>query len=87
MSAPITIQDLDEATAAWISEEAVRRGMSVEAFTRQLLQKGVHLEREQAQLPTYHDLDPLAGTWSEEQANEFLSAVNDFEQVDEKLWQ
>lgn len=86
MSAPITIQDLDEATAAWISEEASRRGVSVETIILQLIQKGIHLEQEQAQLPTYHDLDSLAGTWSEEQENEFLNALTDFEQMDEKLW-
>ena len=33
-----------------------------------------------------NDLDSLAGTWSEEQETEFLNAVADFEQVDEKLW-
>ncbi|MBI4639366.1 MAG: hypothetical protein HY731_01660 [Candidatus Tectomicrobia bacterium] len=45
------------------------------------------MERESSQLQVYHDLDSLAGTWSDEQASEFLNAIADFEQVDEKLWQ
>jgi len=36
--------------------------------------------------PPYHDLDSLAGTWSEEDAAEFASATSDFEQVDQQLW-
>jgi len=87
MSAPITIQDMDEATAQWISEAARRRGVSTEAVVLELIQKGIDLERQDARLQTYHDLDALAGTWSAEEANEFLKAIADFKQVDEKLWQ
>jgi hypothetical protein len=34
----------------------------------------------------YHDLDALAGTWTAEEASEFLKALADFEQVDQELW-
>jgi hypothetical protein len=40
-----------------------------------------------ANIPIYHDLDSLAGTWSDQEANEFLAAVSEFNRVDEKLWQ
>ncbi|MEN3332452.1 MAG: hypothetical protein V7641_1817 [Blastocatellia bacterium] len=86
MSAPITIQNMDEATAKWIDEEAQRRGVSTEALVVELIHKGIDLERQESHPQTYHDLDALAGTWSEEEANEFLNAIADFEQVDEKLW-
>jgi hypothetical protein len=51
-----------------------------------LLQRGLEWERRRAALPTYHDLDALAGTWSEDEAAAFLQAVADFEQVDPSLW-
>jgi len=86
MNPPITIQDIDDATAKWISEEAKRRGVNVESLIVELIHKGMDVEREGAPLQTYHDLDSLAGTWSEEQETEFLNAVSDFEHVDEKLW-
>jgi hypothetical protein len=38
-------------------------------------------------MPTYDDLDHLAGTWSDEQAEEFLGAIADLERVDEDLRQ
>ena len=87
MSTNITIQALDDTTAKWISEEAERRGISVESLVVELIRRGIDIDQETSPLQTYHDLDLLAGTWSEEQEAEFLNAIADFEQVDEKLWQ
>lgn len=87
MSAPITIEALDESTAGWIAEEAKRRGVTIEELIIQLIEKAVSEERSSEQLHAYHDLDSLAGTWTDEQASEFLDAVADFESVDEKLWE
>jgi hypothetical protein len=87
MNQPIVIQDLGEATADWISKEAERRGVSVEAVVVELLHKGIGIERDNSQLQVYHDLDWFIGTWTEEEADEFLKAIEDFEQVDEELWQ
>ncbi|MCW9680276.1 hypothetical protein FJR41_005550 [Dolichospermum planctonicum UHCC 0167] len=35
----------------------------------------------------YHDLDYLAGTWSEEDEIEFLLNTKQFNEIDQKLWQ
>jgi hypothetical protein len=86
MPRPITIPDVDDATASWLVEEAGRRGVSIETVAGQLLQRGLEWERRRAELLTYHDLDALAGTWSEDEAAAFLQAVADFEQVDPSLW-
>jgi hypothetical protein len=51
-----------------------------------LLQRGLEWERRRAVLPIYHDLDALAGTWSEDEAVAFLQAVASFEHVDPTLW-
>jgi hypothetical protein len=37
-------------------------------------------------LPVFDDMDDLAGSWSTEQAREFLEATADFDQVDDSLW-
>lgn len=34
----------------------------------------------------YHDLDALAGTWSEADAAAFQAATTPFEQIDDTLW-
>ena len=87
MPRSITIPDIDDATATWLTEEAGRRGVSVEMVASLLLRRGLEWERHRAELPTYHDLDALAGTWSEDEAVAFLRAIDDFEQVDPSLWQ
>jgi hypothetical protein len=87
MPKSITIHDVDDATANWLAEEAERQGTSIERVAGQLLRRALEWERRQAELPTYHDLDDLAGTWDEEEAVAFLQAIADFEQVDSELWQ
>jgi hypothetical protein len=86
MSTEITIEDLDDATEKWIAEEAGRRGVTVDQLILELIQKGISVERQPSPLPAHDDLDSLAGTWAEEQATEFLKAIDDFEVVDENLW-
>lgn len=86
MSTAIVIQDIDDATAEWIREEAERRGIKEELLVLQLLRDGIRIANESSLTQQHHDLDSLAGTWSEEQAAEFAAAESDFERVDEKLW-
>jgi hypothetical protein len=83
----ITIEDVDDAATRWLVEEARRRGVSVESIAGQLLQRGLEWERRRATLPTYDDLEALAGTWSEDEATAFLHAIATFEHVDPVLWQ
>lgn len=87
MSTTIIIQDIDEETEKKLAHEAERRGITVEEFILELIQKEVSLEGKKTESQPYTDLDSLAGTWEDAQATEFLHAINDFEQVDEKLWQ
>jgi hypothetical protein len=75
---PITIHHLDEASSEWIEDQASQHGVDKETIVLQLIHRGM--------LPTYHDLDSLAGTWSEADAEEFERATASFRQVDEELW-
>lgn len=34
----------------------------------------------------YHDLDNLAGTWSEKDVKEFQENVEDLERIDKEIW-
>jgi hypothetical protein len=83
---PITIHHLDDASADWIEEQASQRGIEKEQIVLQLIHQGIDLEQKKSRLPQYHDLDALAGTWSEEDAAEFDQATERFRQVDEELW-
>ncbi len=86
MAKSITIHDVDDAIVSWLTEEAERQRTSVDIVAGQLLRRALEWERRQVELPTYHDLDALAGTWREDEATAFLQAIADFEQVDSELW-
>ena len=38
------------------------------------------------QKPPYHDLDYLAGTWSQEDEREFIANTQQFREIDQNLW-
>ncbi len=82
----ISLRGIDEETAAKLKEEALRKNLSVNALILQLIQRGIGLKVPSGRRPVFHDLDALAGTWTEEEAAEFLESIRDFEEVDEELW-
>lgn len=87
MGATITITNLDPVTLHRLESEARRRGVDVATVAGELL-------RDAAPPPvppaangqTYHDLDALAGTWTEDDVRSFDAAVADFARVDQDLW-
>ena len=87
MAESLTITQLDRTAAKWIEQEAQRTGLPIEAVARQLLYRGLEVERQFARRQRYHDLDALAGTWSANEANEFRHAIADLNQIDPSLWQ
>ncbi len=76
----IELSPLDEELAARLLEESRRRRVSPQALAEELLRQGLGVE------PHYHDLDALAGTWSEAKAEAFRKDIAPFEEVDETLW-
>jgi hypothetical protein len=87
MGQPLTITQLDRTATEWIEREAQRTGMPVETVVRQLIYRGLEVERQKARQQRHHDLDSLAGTWSVEEADEFRHTITDLDQIDPTLWQ
>lgn len=81
----ITLEHLDKALVAWIEEEARQTGASLEAVVSRLITRGIEMEREKLP-PRPDDLDSLAGTWSDEETEEFLRITSDFNKIDEDMW-
>jgi len=53
---------------------------------RELLNEALGPVTKETSTAPHHDLDALAGTWSDEEADSFLSTIADFDRVDEDLW-
>jgi hypothetical protein len=58
----------------------------VDVVVRRLIYRGLEVERRIGG-QRYHDLDELAGTWSDTEAQEFQQAVAALDQIDPTLWQ
>ena len=74
MSDGITIDNLDADTLARLKAEAARRGIGVNIAASQLLKEC--FESAPKSKPT-RALEELAGTWTRDEADAFLSAVAD----------
>ena len=89
MGTSITITDLDAVTFQRLEQEARRRGVDVNTLAREVLRQAVPPTDAQGASPAptlHHDLDDLAGTWSEADARAFEAAVEGFGRIDPELW-
>jgi hypothetical protein len=62
----IVLENLDEISATWIEKEAERRETTREQVVLDLVRAGIL----RSQLEVEHEPDDLAGTWSDEEAQE-----------------
>lgn len=85
MTCNIHLRNVDSKTLYRLKEEAARYEISVNTLILNLVKNGLGLSSQRT-LPIYHDLDALAGTWSEKKANAFLKDISDFEQIDKEIW-
>lgn len=81
----LTLRGLDERAAALLKQEARKRGVSVNALIRTMVEEGLGL-RSRPRQRRHDDLDHLAGSWSAADARQFSAATAAFEQVDQEFW-
>ncbi len=86
MTTSLTIDNLDAEIIECLQAEADRRGVDVGAVAKQVLEEGLGPVTKGSAGPPYRDLKALAGTWSDEEAEAFLSIIADFDRIDEDMW-
>ena len=87
MELVISFQETDKSLVQQLRKQAEQHNVSLDALVLDLVRMGLTISQSESQLQTFHDLDDLAGTWSEQDAKAFNRVVADFEKVDERLWQ
>jgi hypothetical protein len=81
----LSLRISDDELARRLEQESRRTGTSINGLINQALRSFLGLPaRGGAQV--YHDLDHLAGTWSEAEEREFAEATKGFQGVDPELW-
>ena len=79
-----SLRGLDEKVNQTLKNEAARAGISVNALILDYIYKGIGVDP--TRRVTHHDLDRLAGTWTDADSDEFFAATRDFETIDEEFW-
>ena len=79
----MTIRNIPDGVAKYLSGRAAMEGRSVNATTVSLLSRAAGLEPRQRRR---RDLSWLSGAWSTEEASRFDAFVADCRKVDERDW-
>jgi len=84
--ASMSIRGLDDHLLGRLKRQAEEEGSSLNSFVLRLLQRIGEDSPASGRLRKFDDLDALAGTWSEEEAQDFERHTAPFAEVDETLW-
>ena len=70
---------------ALLKKEASKQNLSVNSLILQSIEQRLGISQK-AKKTIYHDLDSLAGTWSDSDKKAFDLNIEPFEKIDEELW-
>ena len=82
----VTVRQIPPALARVIDRRARRTRSSVNKAVLGLLEEAAGLTTRKTEPIRHHDLDPLAGTWTREEAKQFDRALRAQRPVDPDLW-
>lgn len=83
--ATMSIRGLDDQALARLKSQAEQEGSSLNSLVLRLLQ-GTGTPVQSGALKKFGDLDALAGTWSDKEAQAFERNTAAFAEVDAALW-
>lgn len=68
-----------------LKKKAKKQKISINSLILLVIERGLGIAH-QTKKNVFHDLDDLAGTWSEKDRKNFDDNVKSFEKVDRELW-
>ena len=80
----ICLRGIDDEVKKHLKSQAVQAGISVNALILKYISKAVGINSGDRKI--YHDLDSLAGTWTDENPQEFFDSTSHFDKIDEEMW-
>ena len=82
----LSVRGVDDTAVSKLKDEAKSRGVSLNAYLVELIQRYAGVTARGGRHPLHRDLDDLAGTWTPEDAQDFDESQRAFETVDKDLW-
>lgn len=88
---PITVRNLPPDVAELVRRKAAEEDLSLNKTVIRLLKERIELangpSRGKEKPTLHHDLDHLAGTWTDDEADEFDARVQEQRGIDAGLWE
>jgi hypothetical protein len=81
----LSLRGIDEELAENLKKAAKQSGGSINKTVLDILRKSLGLGSKKRE-KVFHDLDDLAGTWSDDDWQQFKKATKHFEAIDKDLW-
>lgn len=81
----MTVRGIDDSLAQTLKELAHSQGVSLNTLALRLIREATGVNKRK-RTALHHDLDCLAGTWSEEDEAIFKQAVEPFDMIDAEIW-
>lgn len=69
----------------YLKNEAKNKQTSVNSLLLKIIEQSIGFGR-QSKKTRYHELDKLAGTWTEDEGKSFEEKMKVFETIDKELW-
>ncbi len=82
----LSIRGVDDRLAALLKQEAAAAHKSMNQFVLELLMERVGLGKKKRYTGEYDDLDPLFGSWTEEEFSNIQGKIDAERRIDEELW-
>lgn len=84
--ANLSVRGLDERSLAALKRRAEQEKASVNTLVVRLIEQGLGIGRARSAPRRHDDLDALAGTWAQRDADEFARSTAPFAEIDPRLW-
>lgn len=81
----MTLRGIDDSLAQTLKDLARSQGVSLNTLTLRLIREATGVDKRK-RTTLHHDIDSLAGTWSEADEIVFKNATQSFEAIDAKMW-
>ena len=81
----ITVRNIPPGVAKVVKEKARKEGLSLNRAVVSLLEEAAGITKPATPV-VHHDLDHLAGTWSQAEYDEFIESLREHRQIDPEMW-
>jgi hypothetical protein len=82
----IIIGEMKSSLVEELKKAAEQEGKTIDCFVAEIIERYLDM-RKGGESETYHDMDHLFGTWSEEEFHRIQGEIDSERKIDRKVWE